>query len=127
MNLVLALSGGLVALTAAYAGNTLIWRIFRGRGTVWLVPTWEELTKTALGLLTGQLLATHVIFGLGEAGLEMRRYDWIAGGLALSSHTLFGLVTLLFRSITGFWPLGWLAAVGVHLAWNLLVLRFSRH
>ena len=127
MNLVPALAGGLAALAAAYAGNIVIWRILHGRGTAWFVPIWEELAKTALGLLTDRLLATHAIFGLGEACLEIRRHDWAAGGLALSSHILFGLVTLLFRSITGSWPFGLLLAIGAHLVWNSLVLRFSRH
>ncbi len=121
-----ALAAGLAALVAAYAGNILIWRICRGRGTAWFVPVWEELAKTSLGLLAGQLLMVHAIFGLGEACLEIRRRDWAAGGLALFSHALFGLVTLSSRQIIGSWPAGLLLASGAHLAWNGLVLHFSR-
>lgn len=120
------LAGALVALGLGWAGNHLIWRVFHGRGTAWLVPLWEEGVKTGIGALAGQMVLVHGLFGLGEAVHETCRGEWTAASLALTSHVLFGLLATLAWRATGSFTAGWLAAAGLHLAWNRLVLHFSK-
>lgn len=118
-------AGGLAALLLGYAGNRAIWSLCGGRGTVWLVPLWEETVKTAIGGAAGSVLWVHVLFGLGEAAVEMR--TGLAASLAAAvSHTVFGFVTQAVGRACACLPAGWLVAVAAHLGWNLSIVKHAR-
>ncbi|VBB06373.1 Hypothetical protein LUCI_1604 [Lucifera butyrica] len=94
-----------------------------------LSPAVEEGAKTLLAYYLGaDVLATHILFGLLEAG-----YDWIQnrhGGLpaallSIGGHTLFGLLTVEAAVLTGSIWLGMAVALIAHLAWNVTVIRIS--
>ncbi len=121
----MTLVAGIVALGLGLAGNRLIWRVFHGRGTAWLVPIWEESVKTGLGLLQGRVFAVHLLFGLGEAMLEAIRGQPLAGALALASHVSFGAVTYFVWHMTGLPAAGWFLGSCAHTVWNQAVLRLS--
>ncbi len=127
MKQILALAGGAAALALALIGNRLIWTALHGRGTAWLVPIQEELVKTGMGILVGQVFWVHGLFGVGEALSELARGKHAAGALALISHAIFGGLTV-FPWPGGF-PLpgiGWAAATLAHIGWNRMVLMHSR-
>lgn len=124
MRLLAGFCWGIASLGLGLAGNRLIWRFAPRLGMIWFVPLWEELAKTSIGVMCGQLLPVHAVFGLGEAGYEAGKRKWRAGGFALASHVGFGLLTLLGRWLTSYWVPGWFLAAGAHIAWNWFILRY---
>lgn len=114
-----------MAAALGWAGNRLVWRLWRGRGTAVLVPLWEETVKSGIGVWTGSLFITHALFGLGEALVELARAELAAACLALVSHGLFGALAVAGWRLCASPLAGWLTAALAHLSWNMLVLRFA--
>jgi hypothetical protein len=94
-------------------------------------PVFEEAAKTILAYyLYADILVTHVVFGVLEAG-----YDYLTGsrnrlGAAMGSvvgHMVFGLVTVYVISVSGSLWLGLVCASVVHLCWNVLAVLFYAH
>jgi len=94
-------------------------------------PVVEELTKTLCSYyLAADILVTHIIFGVLEAG-----YDWfkeqnkqcgtIAALLSIIGHTLFGGITVFVFHLSSSIFIGILVGVGVHLAWNVTLIRLT--
>ena len=94
-------------------------------------PVVEELTKTLCSYyLSADILVTHIIFGILEAG-----YDWynrqsgqrgtIAAVLSIVGHTLFGGITVLVFNLSNNIFIGMIAAIVVHLVWNVTLIRLS--
>lgn len=90
-------------------------------------PVVEESAKTLLAFYLGaDILLTHVVFGVIEAG-----YDWLTGGrrrsraalLSVAGHGLFGSATVLTLQETGNIWLALTGATLLHLAWNLLAVK----
>lgn len=95
-----------------------------------LIPAVEEAAKNLVALLTGaDLLATHVVFGLAEAGFEVVVGEWrglVAGLFGLLGHALFGLATRAALAESGSAFLATGAGIGLHILWNALALRVGR-
>ncbi|MBP2626557.1 MAG: hypothetical protein H6Q68_1268 [Firmicutes bacterium] len=94
-------------------------------------PVVEELTKTLCAYyLAADILVTHIIFGILEAG-----YDWfnrqngqrgiIAALLSIVGHTLFGGLTVFVFNLSNSIFIGIAVGIGVHLVWNLTLIRLS--
>lgn len=94
-------------------------------------PIVEELTKTLCSYyLAADILVTHVVFGVLEAG-----YDWfnrqngqrgtIAALLSIVGHTLFGGITVFVFNLSNSIFIGILTGIGVHLLWNVTLIRLS--
>ena len=94
-------------------------------------PVVEELTKTLCSYyLAADVLVTHIIFGVLEAG-----YDWfnrqngqrgiIAALLSIVGHTLFGGVTVFVFNLSNSIFIGMVAAISIHLIWNVTLIRLS--
>ncbi len=94
------------------------------------VPAVEEAAKDLVALLSGaNLLGTHVVFGLAEAGFEAVVGEWhglMAGLFGLLSHALFGAATQAALAGTGSPFLATGAGIGLHIAWNALAFRLGR-
>ena len=94
-------------------------------------PVVEELTKTLCSYyLAADILVTHIVFGALEAC-----YDWfneqngkrgtIAALLSIVGHTLFGGITVLIFNLSGSIYIGIVAAIVVHVIWNVTLIRLS--
>jgi len=94
-------------------------------------PVVEELTKTLCSYyLAADILVTHIIFGVLEAG-----YDWfnrqngqcgtIAAVLSILGHTLFGGITVFIFNLSNSIYIGMIVGIGVHLVWNVTLIRLS--
>ena len=125
----MAISG----LTAflAYAINRWIVDRYGEWAIKLLVPAVEEGLKTGLSIaFGGSLIATHILFGIYEAGYDLVanpgvkvRNRWFAALAALTGHGIFGAITWLLLA-RGLDPLLSVGIVGlVHGLWNAFVLR----
>ena len=94
-------------------------------------PIAEELSKTLCSYyLSADILVTHIIFGVIEAG-----YDWfnqqneqrgtIAAVLSIVGHILFGGITVLVFNLSDSIYIGIVAAIVVHVVWNVTLIRLS--
>lgn len=94
------------------------------------VPAAEEAAKDLAALLSGaDLLGTHVVFGLAEAGFEAVVGEWrgfVAGVFGLLGHALFGAATRAAFTATGSLFLAAGAGIALHIAWNAAALRLGR-
>jgi len=94
-------------------------------------PVVEELSKTLCSYyLSADILVTHIVFGVLEA-----IYDWlhqqneqrgtIAALLSIVGHTLFGGITVLVFNLSNSIYIGVVAAIVVHVLWNVTLIRLS--
>lgn len=110
--------------------NTLLLRYFGNQVIISYSPIVEELAKTLCSYYLGaDILVTHIIFGILEAG-----YDWLkknsedrgllAAFLSIIGHGLFGGLTVGVFYVSGSIFLGIAIAACVHLIWNVILIRF---
>lgn len=94
-------------------------------------PVVEEMTKTLCSYyLAADILVTHIVFGMLEAG-----YDWYstpngqrgmwAALASIVGHSLFGALTLMGLYASGSIWLALLGASCVHVIWNVTLIRVS--
>lgn len=114
----------MAAVTAAFLGNRLLFRLQDRWAVVTLIPWWEEVCKgVAIWVLPGEpILVIHLLFGLLEFGYSAWRGERFLGLVGLSVHGLVG----------GFsaWMLGGLVPLAevlllaglLHMVINLAVL-----
>ncbi|WP_003540681.1 type II CAAX prenyl endopeptidase Rce1 family protein [Desulfotomaculum nigrificans] len=124
----LSLLAALLASGASWVANGTVVPKTGSRGIAYLTPLLEETAKTlAAAALGAALLWTHVVFGLMEALLELRRRGvrgLPAGWSALAAHSLFGLITAWIYGRSG--VLAALAAAYLaHAAWNMAVVAYA--
>lgn len=105
-------------------------RLLQFTGSVTIIsysPVVEEGAKTLLSFYLGaDILATHVLFGVLEAG-----YDWYASSgtgtkavfFSVLGHSLFGLITIVCLSVSSSVWLGLGGGILTHLLWNVMVIR----
>ena len=93
-----------------------------------LGPLLEEAAKTLPAyLLNADILLVHVLFGLLEALYDCQQSERHKIGAALASlggHSLFGLVSVGFLSLTGVVWVGLAGGYIVHLVWNVFAVNF---
>ena len=91
-------------------------------------PVMEEGAKTLLAYWLGaDIFLTHVTFGVIEAIYDMvtARYKVVAALLSIAGHSLFGFTTSVVLVVTGYVVFSLAAAIAIHLAWNITVIRLS--
>lgn len=109
--------------------NKLLLRFIGNQSIVTYSPIFEEMAKTLFSYyLNADILVTHIIFGSLEAS-----YDWftnsssergsLAALLSIVGHTLFGLVTVAFLSVSHSILGALFLGVCVHLIWNVTFIR----
>ncbi len=123
---VLALAAGLSAAFIALIGNR--WAVRGGDrvAVAALVPLVEEAAKTGAALVIGApILATHVVFGLIEAGYDIikpSRFGLLAGFVGLVGHLAFGLMAGLVYGRLGSGPAAVAAATLAHIFFNAVII-----
>lgn len=89
-------------------------------------PAFEETAKTVLAyLLQADILMTHTVFGVIEAGYDYRnsrRHKVGAAVASVAGHTLFGMITVFILEAGGSLVLSLISAYAVHLGWNVLAV-----
>jgi hypothetical protein len=123
----------LLASTAAYLINRLVFERLGTWSLVTVVPLVEELLKTGLAvLLQASLWWVHVGFGALEASLDIRQrprpapmVGYLAAWCSVIGHGAFGAVTMWGWSSTGSWLWGYALGSGLHLLWNVWVVRLA--
>lgn len=122
------LLAGLLAAGSAMAANMALKRAGRA-GVSYYGPLLEECLKTGWALILNvSVPGVHIFFGIFEA---LGDYVWggrfkkLAALSAVTAHTAFGLIT--YFAINRGYPVltSVLAAAGVHVLWNVSVLRLS--
>ena len=92
-------------------------------------PALEEMAKTVLAyLLQADILMTHTVFGVIEAGYDYKNSKRHKVGAAIASiagHTLFGIITVFILDASGSLMLSLLSAYAVHLGWNVLAVLIN--
>lgn len=94
-------------------------------------PVIEELTKSLCSYyLAADILVTHIIFGVLEAG-----YDWYSAAngqrgkwaalASIGGHSLFGVLTLIGLHVSESIWVAILVASCVHIMWNVSFIRLS--
>jgi len=90
-------------------------------------PVIEEASKTLFAYFMGaDILATHITFGLVEAGYDWYQNDRHGGKAALFSvvgHSLFGIATVGILAVSSSILLALAAGLLLHLIWNITVIR----
>lgn len=92
-------------------------------------PALEEAAKTAPAVWLGaDVLLTHALFGVVEAGYDLRTSPAngpAAALLSVAGHTLFGALTVAALYLTGSLALALGAGVAAHIAWNAALIRLT--
>lgn len=128
--IIVSLAASLLAAGAAWVTNGLVIPAIGRRGIAFLTPLVEELAKTLTAISLGAaLLWTHVLFGVLEALVEIKRRGTkglAPGGAALVSHSIFGLLTAGLYGRGGILPA--LAVTYLaHATWNGAVVACNSH
>jgi len=111
--------------------NKLLLRYIGNQVVISYSPIVEEMTKTLCSYyLSADILVTHIVFGVLEAG-----YDWfnqqneyrgmMAAFFSIIGHTLFGGITVLVFFLTHSIYIGIVVASVVHVVWNVTFIRLS--
>lgn len=120
---------GFVAAGVVLVVNKLFMRGSKGAQIIVLSVFVEEIVKAVVSTLCGaNVLVTHITFGLSEAAYDMSSTSETgiyAAVVSIVGHALCGYAylcveRLLFNSFAGF-----LAALVLHLSWNVTVVYNS--
>lgn len=92
-------------------------------------PAFEEAAKTVPAyLLSADILLTHLVFGIIEAGYDYKtseRHKLAAAAASIAGHTLFGVVTVYMLKVSGSLGLSFLCAYIVHVCWNVAAVLLN--
>lgn len=120
---------GCLMASLSFLLNKLLLEYIGNRVVVSYSPVFEELAKTLCSYYFGaDILVTHIIFGLLEAGYDYFKNDSgkrgaFAALLSVIGHALFGGVTVgVFYLSDSIWG-GIFSAVCAHLIWNVTFIR----
>lgn len=124
----LVIIAGLLAAGFAFVGNQKILQQFGSRGISTVTPLFEETLKTGLALLlSASILGVHLVFGIVEGiydyGTASKGQGW-AAAVSVISHGIFGLVTMLVISKTGYF-LAIVLSATLHTSWNYLIVAIA--
>ncbi|SFL88971.1 hypothetical protein [Pelosinus propionicus] len=122
---------GCLMAALSFLLNKLLLKYVGIKAVISYSPVVEEVTKSLCSYyLAADILVTHVVFGMLEAG-----YDWYnaadgqrgkwAALASIGGHTLFGCLTLFGLYISSsIWVAIFMASC-VHVVWNVTLIRFS--
>lgn len=124
----LSLAAGLLAAVISYYLNGKALMFIGDNAVIYGAPAIEEISKTGLALLLGgNVLFSHIVFGMAEALYDVVRnrgvLSYTAGVAGLVSHAVFGIITVYaWRIFDG--PLtGVVAAAVIHMLWNHMIIK----
>lgn len=117
----------MAAIISYYLNNKALMLIGENAVT-YGAPVIEEIFKTGLAiLLSGDILFSHIIFGVAEASYDIiknrGRLSYTAGVAGLISHTAFGAITACVSRLLKSLLLGIAAAVIIHMFWNYIIIH----
>lgn len=111
--------------------NRLLLRVIGMKAVISYSPVVEELTKSLCSYyLAADILITHVVFGVLEAGYDWytasgeERRKWAVLG-SICGHSLFGALTVMGLSVSGSIWIAVLGACCIHILWNVTLIRLS--
>ena len=85
----------------------------------------EEVLKTYGGYFAGQILLTHIIFGVVEAFIDIKNNGnkgVLPAIFSVLGHGAFGYITVTVYSLTGVLLYGILSGIFSHIIYNTLVV-----
>ena len=113
---------GLVAAVLSFIANRFLFAQLGSEGVVYLIPLGEEIFKTGIAYYLGaNLISTHLVFGILEAGLDFVYSNSLAALLAVITHLLLGIVTFYSLLLNNNLTVAIMIAIVVHTAWNFLI------
>jgi hypothetical protein len=122
---------GCLMAALSFLLNKILLKYVGMKAVISYSPVVEEVTKSLCSYyLAADILATHVVFGMLEAG-----YDWYntadgqrgkwAALVSIIGHSLFGCLTLLGLYISSSIWIAIFVASCVHVMWNVTLIRLS--
>ena len=115
---------GCLMAALSFLLNKILLKYVGMKAVISYSPVVEEVTKSLCSYyLAADILVTHVVFGMLEAG-----YDWYNtadGQRGIIGHSLFGCLTLLGLYISSSIWIAILVASCVHVMWNVTLIRLS--
>ncbi|MDN5346480.1 MAG: hypothetical protein PWP65_44 [Clostridia bacterium] len=123
------LLAGTLSAAMAWVFNACLLARFGNKAIITLAPLLEEGFKTGLASwFSTSIVGTHLVFGATEAVFELlgKKANLKAALVALTGHTLFGVLTWwAYIAFGSFFP-ALMAGSMVHLAWNFLIVALHR-
>lgn len=116
----------LLALGTAWLFNGWLSRRVSSQGAPLVAAIAEETWKTGAAFICAANVAVvHLLFGLTEGGLELKKGAKAAAMAAVFLHTACGLVTVGITRLSGYLLLGWVGGVTLHFVWNLFIILLT--
>ncbi|TYP50863.1 hypothetical protein [Thermosediminibacter litoriperuensis] len=120
-------AAGLLSALFSLVLNTKLARVVKEEAITLGAPVFEEIFKTGIAaLLGGDILSSHVTFGVVEAFYDAARSrggrSYLAGALALLSHAFFGAAAVLVVDRSGSLAAGIFISALLHMSWNRWVM-----
>jgi len=124
----MSVPAGLLAAIISYYLNGKALMFIGDNAVTYGAPVIEEISKTGIALLFGgNILFSHIIFGMVEALYDVLKnrgvLSYTAGAAGLISHAVFGLITVYAWRIFDGPLMGIAAAVVIHMLWNHMIIR----
>ncbi|EIW19526.1 MULTISPECIES: hypothetical protein [Pelosinus] len=122
---------GCLMAALSFLLNKILLKYVGMKAVISYSPVVEEVTKSLCSYyLAADIIVTHVVFGMLEAG-----YDWYntadgqrgkwAALFSIIGHSLFGCLTFLALYISSSIWIAILVASCVHVMWNVTLIRLS--
>lgn len=113
----------------SFIGNRFLLKHLGPRIIISIAPALEETAKTLLAyLLAADILMTHALFGIIEAGYDYktsRNHKLGAAVASITGHIFFGVITVFVLQTSGSLVLSLLSAYAVHLGWNVVAVLIN--
>lgn len=123
----LSILTGVVAAILSFVLNRFYLSKLGARGVIYLIPLGEEVFKTGLAYYVGaDLITTHLVFGVLEAGFDFLDSNYLAALLAIVTHLLLGILTFYSLLVNNNLIAAIMIAILVHTAWNYLIRRIRQ-
>lgn len=119
---------GCLAAFLAWGFNKIIVKFWGDPAIVVLVPVGEEILKTSLAFIfSSSIIYTHITFGLIEAiwDIKTNAKGLQPGLFSVLTHSIFGLITWLLYSRTGYISISIMTGIFAHIIWNSYIIKLS--
>jgi hypothetical protein len=111
----------------SYLCNRLLLKVTGLQTVFYYSPVAEEVLKTLPAHYLGaDVLITHSVFGSLEGIYDLvtsPNRQYVPMLLSILGHSLFGVITVLGRYLTGQIWLGLMGGIFIHIIWNITAIR----
>ncbi|MBM7557206.1 hypothetical protein [Halanaerobacter jeridensis] len=122
----ISILAGLIASMLAFLFNRFLFSKLGDWTIVYLVPIGEEIFKSGFAYYLGaNLVMTHLIFGVLEAGFDFFHSNKLAVVLAVLTHLLLGSLTFYCWTSSNNLIIAIVIAALVHTVWNYSIRRVN--